>query len=58
MEWERCYVFSEETLIDGTKAIGELMRRRVNGEWQYRGPTEQEAADEYSAGQYPGTGAG
>ena len=42
-EWEHCYVFLEKTLIDGTCASGDLMRRRVNGEWQYRRPTEKEA---------------
>jgi hypothetical protein len=52
MEWEYCYVFIEKTLMDGMRASGELMRRRVNGQWQYRRPTEQEAADEYSARQY------
>jgi hypothetical protein len=39
-EWEHCYVFLEKTLIDGTRESGDLMRRRVNGEWQYRRPTE------------------
>jgi len=28
-EWEHCYVFLEKTLIDGTRASGELMRWRV-----------------------------
>ena len=31
MEWEYCYVFIEKTLMDGMRASGELMRRRVNG---------------------------
>ena len=52
MEWEHCYVFLEKTLIDGTCASGELMRRRVKGEWQYRRPTKEESGDEYSARQY------
>jgi hypothetical protein len=51
-EWQHCYVFFEKTLIDGTRASGELMRRRVKGQWQYRRMTEEEAADEYSARQY------
>ena len=51
-EWEHCYVFLEKTLIDGTRESGELMRRRVKGEWQYRRPTKEESGDEYSARQY------
>jgi hypothetical protein len=51
-EWEHCYVFFPKTLIDGTRARGELMRRRVNGQWQYRRPTDEETSDEYSARQY------
>jgi hypothetical protein len=51
-EWEHCYVSFPKRLNDGTRASGELMRRRVNGQWQYRRPTERETADEYYARQY------
>jgi hypothetical protein len=51
-EWEHSYVLRRKRLIDGTEASGELMRRQVRGEWQYRRPTTEEEADEYSARQY------
>jgi hypothetical protein len=51
-EWRHCYALLRKRLIDGTEASGELMRRRVTGEWQYRRPIPEEEADEYSARQY------
>lgn len=52
MQWQHCYVWFARQLIDGTWARGDLMRRRVNGRWQYRRPTEAETADEWWARQY------
>lgn len=33
------------TLIDGTKSGRLVARRKVNGEWQYRAPSDAESAD-------------
>jgi len=43
--WEHCYPFFPKTLIDGTRAYGLLMRRRLNGGWVYRRPTQEEEAE-------------
>jgi hypothetical protein len=41
--WRDCYIFFfKKRLIDGSYAAGRLMRRRVEGRWEYRHPTEQE----------------
>jgi len=39
-------------LIDGTlsKRGAEVMRRKVNGEWQYRAMTAEESATEFRLG--------
>lgn len=45
-EWDRCSVLCREvTLLDGTRASSSLMRRKVNGRWQYRRMTKQEVAE-------------
>ena len=52
MEWEPCYVFLGERLIDGSYTSSALMRHRVRVEWQYRRPTAEEEGEEWSARQY------
>ena len=42
-EWRRCFVTRTVRLIDGTYwSEGYLMRRRIEGEWQYRHLTQTE----------------
>lgn len=51
-EWKPYYVpfWRPVTLIDGTPNVcRDVMRRKVNGEWQYRALSEAEAADVYSS---------
>lgn len=50
-EWTRFHHFFNKKykLIDGTIGWGVLMRRKVNGEWQYRALTDQEEIDENAA---------
>jgi hypothetical protein len=38
--WHPVRTIRDQTLIDGTRDGGLLMRRRVNGQWQYRRPTD------------------
>jgi len=46
-EWRMHFaLFSVTTLPNGEKASGQLMRRKINGKWQYREPTQAEI-DEY-----------
>lgn len=40
--WQFIDVFWRRTLLDGSRHSGLLMRRRVNGKWQYRLPTKDE----------------
>jgi len=48
MEWELCTCWFSKRLIDGTYSNGRLMRRKINGEWQYRHLTESELSDWFS----------
>ena len=41
-DWQFCSVFFRKKLKDGTSASGHLMRRRINGAWQYRKLTHEE----------------
>lgn len=53
-EWEPCSpTFRKVKLIDGTRASHSLMRRRVNGRWQYRKMTDEEVADSIAASAAP-----
>ncbi|ESZ17725.1 hypothetical protein X735_11230 [Mesorhizobium sp. L2C085B000] len=47
-EWTSFYAIRKRTLIDGSVAKGEMVRRFVNGAWQYRLMTaaEDDEADE------------
>jgi len=40
--WRYRYTFFRKTLTDGTRAKGDLMRRRGNGETEWRRPTPLE----------------
>jgi hypothetical protein len=42
-EWEDCAVLWPRRLIDGSKSSGPLMRRKVNGIWQYPRMTDETA---------------
>ena len=45
-DWRRCEpLFFSKRLIDGTWATGPLMRRKVEGKWQYRKLTPDEEAE-------------
>ena len=46
-DWSLVLCAFRQTLIDGTLANGNLMRRKVDGVWQYRKLTPEEAADEF-----------
>ena len=46
-EWQFCSRFFKKRLIDGSYANGRLMRRKINGEWQYRKLTDDEEGDEF-----------
>jgi hypothetical protein len=48
MTWQMCSVFFPRRLIDGTYANGDLMWRQVNGQVQYRRPTKEEEAEDFS----------
>jgi len=52
MSGEHCHAVLRKWVIDGTHSSGELMRRRVRGQWQYRRLTAEEKVDYYSARQY------
>ena len=41
-EWTPCYRLLAVTLITGKKSRGDLMRRYIDGKWQYRRPTADE----------------
>lgn len=47
-EWQHYTCFFKKRLLDGTWASGRLMRRKVNGEWQYRKPTDEELFEKFS----------
>lgn len=49
--WEIHHLFMQPavTLIDGSKSGRLVMRRFFNGEWQYREPTKEEAAEYVSS---------
>ena len=40
-----CYTFFRKKLIDGQLARGPLMRRKVDGRWEYRKMTPEEEAE-------------
>ncbi|MGZ3409636.1 MAG: hypothetical protein ACXWJW_02760 [Xanthobacteraceae bacterium] len=45
-EWRKCEaLFFSKLLIDGTSATGPLMRRKVDGKWQYRKLTPDEESE-------------
>ncbi len=44
-EWEPWKEYSPKALVTGETAKGLLMRRFVDGKWQYRRPTAEEAFD-------------
>ncbi len=52
LPWEMCLMLREQTLMDGSRANGLLMARRVNGEWQYRRPTEAEENEDFHTRQW------
>ena len=45
--WEECTRWWPVRLIDGATGWGALMRRRVNGAWQYRNLNEAEERDRF-----------
>jgi len=47
-EWHKHEGF-RAVFIDGVRVIGPVMRRRVNGEWEYRRMSEVEKAEYESA---------
>ena len=44
-EWRMVHRVGDHTLTDGSRAGGLLMGRRINGQWQYRRPTDEECAE-------------
>lgn len=53
-EWEPCSpTFRKVKLIDGTMASHSLMRRKVNGRWEYRKMTDEEVAESIAASAAP-----
>ena len=44
-DWEAFMAMRDRQLLTGEKAHGLLMRRKVNGEWEYRLPTPAEESD-------------
>lgn len=44
-EWEAFIAFTEKTLNTGERHRGLLMRRKVDGVWEYRRPTATEESD-------------
>lgn len=46
-DWEECIVWLPKRLIDGSTGLWVLMRRRVEGRWQYRNLTELEERDRF-----------
>ena len=43
-EWRSCMAAAPVRLIDGSITNGIVMRRRVNGAWQYRAATDAEVS--------------
>lgn len=41
-EWQYHVAVFKVTLTDGSTFAGEVMRRKVDGAWQYRLPTDEE----------------
>lgn len=44
-EWESFQAMVKKTLVTGERAHGLLMRRKVDGVWEYRRPTPAEESD-------------
>jgi hypothetical protein len=50
--WAPCYVFflfAKRSIIDGRLIHGHVMRRRVNGQWQYRPLSDDEMFEKVSS---------
>jgi hypothetical protein len=48
-EWDFFIPFFPRTLMDGTQSTDLVMRRRINGKWEYRKPTDAEVLNYESA---------
>lgn len=41
-EWKCIHVILPVTTIDGERVVDLVARRRINGKWEYRRPTQEE----------------
>jgi hypothetical protein len=46
-EWRTHELYRRKKMINGTFASGTVMRRKVNGKWEYRHATDDELMDDW-----------